>query len=221
MASAALERLADPNARPEVRAWAAWALGLMRVNPQLAGYNYSLIAHHVGLLAADLGDKIAEAASENPAQAQLWTGLLLYQVYPSLTGQPNVRDSGLLNFPNVGAHASFIKQLSDRVQAVSVAAVTLTRAAGGLVPKQQKELSNQVATLRTFLTKSAPADRKLLPDGPEFPLANGRVAGSARCSLTPRRAPRRPSCRSPRSANIPGSTRKWSGTSTRATLASS
>ena len=59
MASAALERLADPKARPEVRAWAAWALGLMRVNPQLAKYNYSLIAHYIGLLAADLGDKIA------------------------------------------------------------------------------------------------------------------------------------------------------------------
>ena len=105
MASAALERLADPKARPEVRAWAAWALGLMRVNPQLAKYNYSLIAHYVGLLAADLGDKIAEVASENPEQAQYWTGLLLYQVYPALTGQPGVRDSGLLNFPNVGAHA--------------------------------------------------------------------------------------------------------------------
>ena len=69
MASAALERLADPKARPEVRAWAAWALGLMRVNPQLAKYNYSLIAHYIGLLAADLGDKIAGSGlGESPTR---------------------------------------------------------------------------------------------------------------------------------------------------------
>ena len=64
-----------------------------------------------------------------------------------------------------------------------MAAVNLTRAAGGLIPKQQKELSNRVATLRTFLDKSAPADRRLLPNGPEFPVANNQVAGR-RCSLT-------------------------------------
>ena len=144
----------------------------MRVNPQLARYNYSLIAHNVGLLAAELGDKIAEVASENPQQAQYLTGLLLYQVHPALSGQPGVRDSGLLNFPNVGAHAAFIKQVNDRVQEISVAAVNLTKSAGGLIPKQQKELSNRVAMLRAFLGKSAPADRRLLPNGPEFPLAN-------------------------------------------------
>ncbi len=178
MASAALERLADPKARPEVRAWAAWALGLMRVNPQLAKYNYSLIAHSVGVLAADLGEKIAAVASENPEQAQFWSGLLLYQVYPSLSGQPGVRDSGLLNVPILGSHGPFIKQLNDRVQEVCVAAVTLIRAAGGQVPVKQKDLSIRVATLRAFLDKAVPADRRLLPGGTELPLANSRVAGA-------------------------------------------
>ena len=176
MASAALERLADPKARPEVRAWAAWALGLMRVNPQLAKYNYSLIAHSIGLLVADLGDKVAAVASENPDQAQFWTGLLLYQVYPALSGQTGVRDSGLLHVPSTGSHGPFIKQVNDKVQEVCVAAVNLNRAAGGQVAQKQKDLSNRVATLRTFLEKAVPADRRLLPGGPELPLANGRVA---------------------------------------------
>jgi hypothetical protein len=178
MASAALERLADPKARPEVRAWAAWALGLMRVNPQLGKYNYTLIAHSIGVLAADLGEKIAAAASENPEQSRFWTGLLLYQVYPALSGQPGVRDSGLLNAPNLGSHAPFIKQVNDRVQEICVAAVNLDRAAGGLIPPRQKDVLNRVATLREFLTKSAPSDRKLLPSSTELPLANSRVAGA-------------------------------------------
>ena len=89
-----------------------------------------------------------------------------------------MRDSGLLNVPNVGAHAPFIKQVSDRVREVCVAAGNLTRAAGGLIPKQQKELSNRVAALREFLSNSAPADRRLVPNGPEYPLANNRVAGA-------------------------------------------
>ena len=38
-------------------------------------------------------------------------------------------------------------------------------------------LMSQVEALRAFLTKAAPADRKLLPSGPEIPVANGRVAG--------------------------------------------
>ncbi|MEJ7640243.1 MAG: hypothetical protein WKF75_20320, partial [Singulisphaera sp.] len=135
-------------------------------------------AHSIGLLAADLGDKIAAVISDNPDQAQSWTGLLLYQVYPALSGQPGVRDSGLLHVPNVGSHGPFIKQVNDRVQEVCVASVNLMRAAGGLIPQRRKDLSNRVDTLRELLGKTAPADRHLLPGGPEFPLTNNRVAGA-------------------------------------------
>jgi hypothetical protein len=58
MASAAMRFLADGEAKFEVRSEAARALGLMQIPPTVRKYNFPLIAHSVGLLAADLGTQI-------------------------------------------------------------------------------------------------------------------------------------------------------------------
>ena len=61
MAAVALRLLADPEAKPEVRAAAAWALGMVRVNPAVSGYNFNLVAHHIGRFAAEIGAQAAQS----------------------------------------------------------------------------------------------------------------------------------------------------------------
>ena len=58
MASAAMRLLVDGQAKPEVRAEAAKALGLMPISSAVPKYNYDLVAHSIGWLAADLGAEI-------------------------------------------------------------------------------------------------------------------------------------------------------------------
>jgi hypothetical protein len=58
MASAAMKVLADSSAKPAVRSEAARALGLMQITTAVRKYNFPLVAHSVGLLAADLGTQI-------------------------------------------------------------------------------------------------------------------------------------------------------------------
>ena len=59
MASAAMKILADGEAKVEVRSEAAKALGLMQITNAVPKYNYPLVAHSIGLLAADLGTQIS------------------------------------------------------------------------------------------------------------------------------------------------------------------
>ncbi len=58
MASAAMTLLANADAKIEVRSEAAKALGLMQISTAVPKYNYQLVAHSVGLLAAELGSEI-------------------------------------------------------------------------------------------------------------------------------------------------------------------
>src|SRR5262249_54573081 len=50
--------LSDPEKKYEVRSEAARALGVMAIPASVRKYNYPLIAHSVGMLAADLGTQI-------------------------------------------------------------------------------------------------------------------------------------------------------------------
>jgi hypothetical protein len=59
MAAVAMRLLIDPDATPEVRATAAWALGQVRVNPAVSGYNFALVSYTIGQLTADFGGKAA------------------------------------------------------------------------------------------------------------------------------------------------------------------
>ncbi len=69
MASAAMRLLSDSDAKPEVRSEAARALGLMKINASVPKYNYALVAHWVGSLAADLATEIASLLPDSPKKA--------------------------------------------------------------------------------------------------------------------------------------------------------
>ena len=104
MANTAMQFLADTGAKFEVRAEAARALGLMQVNA-VPKYNFKLVAHYAGLLAADLASEINEQfsdsppRSENPTRAQYMTALLVGPVVPALRWGPGREQ---LRHPPVG-----------------------------------------------------------------------------------------------------------------------
>jgi hypothetical protein len=178
-ATVAMRFLSDPKARPEVRAYAAWALGLMRVTSAINKFNFSLVAHNVGELAAAFGEKAHDAFDENPGLSEHWTGLLLYQLLPALEGTDGARESGLLHaasHPNYGPSQNLIKQLHELMKPVAKASVDLLRSSKGQVKNKKKELSERVASLRLFLEKNAPAENRLVPGGPQFPIDNQQVA---------------------------------------------
>jgi hypothetical protein len=171
MASTAIRFLADPQARPEVRAEAARALGMMRVGGAIGKYNFPLIAYDIGDVAAMLGESISDAFAHNPSRSEYLAGLLIHQLYQALEGVPHARDSGLLHstHPNIAPSRSYIKQVSGLVKPVAKSSIELIRAPKGQVPRYQKELGDRVAALRDFLDKNRPANRWLVPGGPEFP----------------------------------------------------
>jgi hypothetical protein len=69
MASAAMRLLADGEAKLEVRSEAARALGLMQIPPTVRKYNFPLVAHSIGLLAADLGSQINTLVPERAVRS--------------------------------------------------------------------------------------------------------------------------------------------------------
>jgi len=185
-ASTAMRFLADPTARPEVRAYAAWALGMMRVPSGIASYNYALLGHEIGQLVVAIGGKIVESYDDNAAtferdkdQAAFLTGLLLFQAVPAISGEEGVSESGLLRSPNVGAAKPQLGKLEEKVKAATREAYELIRAGGNNQKDRRNELDARLADLKTFLASSLPKDRKLIPGGPDFPANAPRVAGAA------------------------------------------
>jgi hypothetical protein len=181
MAEAVVHVLADPKAKIEVRAWAAWTLGMMQIGAQINGFNYPLAGYLIGEVAADLGDLVVQTMPENPKRAQYYTGLLVYQIYPALFGQLGYRESGLLKQPSVtAASRAFLTSVGDQVKAISAASVELTTRA---VKSQRKnlteELAGKVAALKATVEKNPPAEKRLVPDGQEVPLAASASKGRA------------------------------------------
>jgi len=180
MASTAMKFLADPDAHPEVRAAAAWALGMMRVNPAIARYNFALIAHNVGLLAADLGSAVNASFSENSTRSAYLSGLLAGPVYQAFNGVEGARESGLLKVPGANPNLATIKQIADASSSIARGAVDLSRPGpAGQVPNRKKDLGDRVSVLKSFLEKNAPKDFHLVPGGPEYRGGGGAVAGAA------------------------------------------
>jgi hypothetical protein len=68
MAAAAMRLLTEADAKPEVRSEAARALGGMKMS-SVAKYNYALVAHSIGMLAADLGTEIPALLPDSPKKA--------------------------------------------------------------------------------------------------------------------------------------------------------
>ena len=187
--SAAMRLLTDPEARPEARAWSAWALGMMKVPSSITPFNYELLGHEIGELAVDLGRLVVQEYDDDPAnfgkqkdQAAHLTSLLLFQVYPSLVGEESVRDSGLLKSPHPTAASAkpFLTKLDVKVKAVALEAFELLRAGGADNQGRRNELDQKLADLKTFLSQTPPKDRHLVPGGPEFaPNPAQQVAGAA------------------------------------------
>jgi hypothetical protein len=170
MANAAMTLLADGNARVEVRSEAARALGLMQISSAVSKYNYSLVAHSAGQLAAELGNRIATGFSANPEKAKYWTALLIGPVYQAFDGTPGARDSGLIH-TTTGPSATYVQNVFEHVKPVVRSVIDLLSAGQRQIKDKQKEVLSRVTALKDFLDQNAPADRHLVPDGAEFPIA--------------------------------------------------
>jgi hypothetical protein len=187
-ASVAMRFLADREARPEVRAWAAWALGMMKVSPQVSPYNFELLGHKIGELAVDLGQKIVEEYDVSAAnfekrkdRSNLLTSLLIFQVFPALDGQEGVTESGLLRstHPGLAAAKPFLTRVKDKVKDVTREAFELNRAGGVAQKSRRDDLDAKTSDLKGFLAQVNPKDRHLVPNGPEFAANAARVVGAA------------------------------------------
>lgn len=179
-ATAIMGYLADEEARPEVRATAAWAMGMIKIDGTITKYNYQLVAYCVGSLAAAIGEQANRSFDKSRGVTELCTSLLLYKLHGAFEGMPEARDSGLLHGaagnPAFAQARTFLKQTDDHIAPVARAALGVLRVPSGQVSKQREELSQAVASLRQFLAKNPPADSKLIPGGKEFPVKGAEVA---------------------------------------------
>jgi hypothetical protein len=175
MAAAAMRVLADRKARPDVRAEASHALGMMQITNAVPGYNFGLVAHAAAQLAAQLGDQIVASYTSkgppvNATRAEYLTSLLIGPIYQTFQGQEGWRDSGLLHNSASTATAAHdqIQKLLDQVSPVARAALDLVRAPAGQLKARRGDLEARVAALKDYLAKSPPANRHLVPDDDGF-----------------------------------------------------
>jgi hypothetical protein len=187
MANAAMKFLSDGDAKPEVRAEAARALGFMPITPTVPRYNYALVAHDAAQLAADLGEKIGGLVTTNaakvrqvsqPAKARYFAALLVGPVYQCFDGASGVRDAGLRHAATAGSTTEYINQLFGMVQAISKASVELLGSGARQLPNREKELASAVAAIREFLQSNAPNPRQLVQDGDTFPSPGADAAAA-------------------------------------------
>jgi len=183
MAAAAMQVLADPKARTEVRAEAARALGMMQITTAVPGYNFPLVAYAAAQLAARVGDQIVASYSAdkgialNVAKAEYLTGLLLGPVYQAFEGQAGVRESGLLHANAAAAHSD-LQKIADQIKPVAKAALELVRAPTGQLKARRADLVARVEALKEFLAKNVPANRHLVPNDDGFLEDAGAQAGA-------------------------------------------
>ncbi len=187
VASAIFKSLVDADSPFEVRAEAAWALGMLRLNSQSSAFNFAMSGREIGELAIDLGDQIVEEYDDNQAtfekekeQAHHLSALLLYQVIPSLSGVDGVNDSGLMNSSNssLAPVKGQLAKIDEKAKAIAHEAYELIRAGGTSQKDRRNDLDARVADLKAYINQVVPKDRKLVPDGPEFPAVAPRVAGA-------------------------------------------
>ncbi|GAC1468270.1 MAG: hypothetical protein NVSMB9_10760 [Isosphaeraceae bacterium] len=174
MAVAAMRYLADTRSRPEVRAEAARALGMMRVNAAIGKFNFPLIAYHIGQLAAQIGEQSQAAFPRNPGKSQYLTGLLLSEIHQAFHGVEGARESGLLKIPFASSDQTYLSAVADLTDAVARSSVELIRS-GGKVEARQKALGERVAALKSYLDKNPPKDFHLVPGDMEFRGENATV----------------------------------------------
>jgi hypothetical protein len=176
MATAAMRLLSDYQAKPEVRSEAARALGLMEITSAVRGYNFPLIAHTAGQLAAELGTQVSANFKNNPVKSRYLTVLLAGPVYEAFDGVAGARDSGLIHMAT-GEAESYVSQVFELVKPIVKASSDLLISPSRQVADRQKDIAAKVAALKQFLSKSPPRSRSLVQGGPEFPAADAPTAG--------------------------------------------
>ncbi len=175
MASSAMRLLSDGDAKPEVRAEAARALGMMQITTAVPRYNYPLVAHAVGELAATIGAQISATYGTNPLKARYLTALLAGPVYESFDGAPGARESGLIH-ETTGEPAAYAEKVFELVKAVIKGSADLLVSASRQIPTRLKDLDARVEALKSHLQKNPPPDRRLVQGGPEYPSTMGGQA---------------------------------------------
>lgn len=185
MANTAMQFLADTGGKFEVRAEAARALGLMQVNA-VPKYNFKLVAHYAGLLAADLASEINEQfsdnppRSENPTRARYMTALLVGPVYQLFDGVQGESNSGILQSGKADTESlKYTQKVFEMVRPLAQASVELYSAPTKEFKDRKAKLAARIAELRTFLKQNPPPSRKLTESGREFG-AEGEQAGAQR-----------------------------------------
>lgn len=192
MAQTALHVLASPKYRPEIRAWAGWTLGMLDVPPGYPQVNYSLIAYHLGKLAAELGDGVLAAqevvtdedGGEETVPQQLrinyLTALMVYQVYYALIGDPTVRDSGILGGARtLGEHDQYVRRMQEAIRRLATGCVEYSRAVGGRIGPARDEVVAALEALRTLLQQSPPASDLVVPAAEPLQIAEAPATASA------------------------------------------
>jgi hypothetical protein len=170
--------LSDPSERPEVRAQAAWALGMLRPFSNTK-FNFGLAAFHMGLAAADIGDRVLEVQRQSDARASRLAAALL-QIALGFEGDRSIRGAGLLHneHSNLAPFRAAAQAIAEQVKAVAKAAVDLTEAPKARKDDARSALSARIGELRAILGRNEPSDWSLYPDGPEFPAQRSQEAGS-------------------------------------------
>lgn len=162
---------ADPKAAPTVRAWAAWALGMLRVPTSVKNYNFSLVANVMGNLACDIASKIAVLPDDAQSKMVLLSDLLV-QIHLGLAGNPEVRNSGLIHatHPAMAMSQSYVSDVEKRVRAVAKAALEVGNAAKGEQMKSRRAaLVAASDDLRAFVAKPLGNGRSLWAGSPALP----------------------------------------------------
>jgi hypothetical protein len=180
MAQVALRILANPDERPMVRAWAAWALGRYDVPAGYPQINYSLLAYQMGRLAVDLGDSIVDLGDSilttKRDRARYLTAIMAFQVFPGLNGTADLRGSGLVNARGLGAHQAYVNQIQILVKQLAAECVTLTRAVGSQIGPALDAVNGRLAELKTYLEKNPPPADPLVPGVPAMAIGGAAPA---------------------------------------------
>jgi hypothetical protein len=142
----------------------------MQISSSVTNYNFPLVAHATGQLAAELATRIATVYSTNEDKAKYLTALLIGPVYQAFDGAQPVRDSGLIHSAS-GASTTYVQKVFDLAKPVVRSTIDLLSSGQRQSKERQKEVLAQVAALREFLDKNPPAHRYLVPGEAEFPIA--------------------------------------------------
>lgn len=184
MANTAMLFLADPEAKFEVRAEAARALGLMQVNA-VPNFNFRLVAHAAGMLAADIAEAINDQyadsppKAENPTKARYLAALLVGPVYECFDGVQGESNSGILQTGRADANAAkYIQKVFDLLRPMAQAAIDLLGSPSKEFKARKKTLAARIAEMRQFLAQNPPPSRNLVPNGKEFGSGGAQQAGA-------------------------------------------